>query len=897
MAKGRLQHGLALLIRLLSGLGVLAAFFLGTPSLHAALPADLFQLWEQIYNEPNETLLTVQAQLRSVPEGLEDERTAMLYAIGAEAASFAENVDEHKKMAEAAMNIAEKHRYMWPLTHAVSALAIYYEYEGKDVEAMAYYEKSIQLAEESKDPELLAFACNNLGYYFARGDKPKEAIEVISRALRAIQGLPEGVLYHDIINNLALVYTRNEFVGRSDEGRLMLEKSIAYFKARGMRYMVGNNYINLAFFHNHRGEHQRAIDTFLEAIEASRLSKKTDLLPYYLGQLADTYISAKRYQDAITPNEEACVLFKELNNTIMSAACLLTRANALVHLKRPQEALDALQERLKLLPATHNNDEYELELEVESEAWRQLGNAAKELETARRWIKASKRIYNRNNSKNLQQIAGVLELERKDAENKLLEEKDRTSTLRLAEAERMSRILVGLLAVSLVLVGFMFYAVRQARVIRSQRDRMQEVLDNIEEGILRFGKDFKIRKEYSAHVSKILDAQGELTGQDLFSILFKESALSADAQATIRAALANVFDEDEISWSFNSHQLPFELHRRNRVLNLLWQPHYGSHGLDKVLLVIRDVTAHKKLEAEVEASQKVSETITRFMQELLAANARPLQHFMRDIVDQLKDLAARLHETSGHAAALRQLHTIKGNARSLGLMALAEAVHQLESAHQQEQELADVSSRLVAVGTQYAKLYQTMFQGQQNATMSLLSMVDTVQIGLLNQLKDRKVPFGSITVKDEVGLWPEAWQEPLQTLLLHALSNAVDHGYALADSSDAVCLQVEASQAPHGVRLCIRDRGRGLSWGKLKTLAQERQFQPEPGRPLSDLLFLDGVTTTEKLSLTSGRGVGLAAVKDACRELGATVTLCDNDEGQGTMLVVDIPAAAQALSA
>jgi chemotaxis protein histidine kinase CheA len=181
--------------------------------------------------------------------------------------------------------------------------------------------------------------------------------------------------------------------------------------------------------------------------------------------------------------------------------------------------------------------------------------------------------------------------------------------------------------------------------------------------------------------------------------------------------------------------------------------------------------------------------------------------------------------------------------------------------------------------------------------MSLLSMVDTVQIGLLNQLKDRKVPFGSITVKDEVGLWPEAWQEPLQTLLLHALSNAVDHGYALAHSSDAVRLQVEASHAPRGVRLCIRDRGRGLSWDKLKTLAQERQFQPEPGRPLSDLLFLDGVTTAEKLSLMSGRGVGLAAVKDACRELGATVTLCDNDEGQGTMLVVDIPTDAQALSA
>jgi HPt (histidine-containing phosphotransfer) domain-containing protein len=641
-----------------------------------------------------------------------------------------------------------------------------------------------------------------------------------------------------------------------------------------------------------------AIDTFQEAIAATRRLKKNDILPYYLGQLADTFNSAKRYEEAIKPNEESCLLFQQLKNTVMNAACLLTQSLTMVRLKRPQEALDALQERRQLIRTTDANyEESELELEVETEAWHQLGNVTKELEAARRWIKASKRIYNRNNSKNLQQIAGVLELERKDAENKLLEEKDRTSTQRLAEAERMSRILIGLLAVSLLLVGFMFYSVRQARVIRSQRDRMQEVLDNIEEGILRFGKDFKIRKEYSAHVSQILDIQGELTGQDLFSILFKESELSADAQATICAALANVFDEDAISWSFNSHQLPFELHRRNRILNLLWQPHYGRDGLDKVLLVIRDVTAHKKLEAEVEASQKTSETITRSMQELLEANTRPLQHFMQDIVGQLKGLKEKLHDNSGRVVALRQLHTIKGNARSLGLMALAEAVHQVESAHKHQSDGTQVSSHLIAVGSQYAKLYQAMFQRQQHASMSLLSMVDTVQIGLLNQLKNREVPFGSITVKDEVGLWPETWLEPLQTLLLHALSNAVDHVYALADPTEAVRLQVEALHAHNGVKLTIRDRGRGISWDKLKTLAQERQFQPEPGRPLSDLLFLDGVTTGERLSLTSGRGVGLAAVKDACRELGATVTLCDNDEGQGTMLVVDIPAAAQALSA
>jgi tetratricopeptide (TPR) repeat protein len=255
MAQGQTQLGLSFVLRLIQAMLIPCAFLLASSSLQAAPPHDLQELWEQIYNEPDETLLTVKAQLRSVPPVREDERTATLYAIGAEAASFAEKIDDHKRLADIAEKMAEKHRYMWAWVHAVSALGIYYEYEGQDALALDHYRKSIKLAEEAKDPELLAFACNNLGYYFGRSDKPKESIEVISRALRALQNQPQGVLYHDVINNLAVVYTRNEFVGRSEEGRHMLNKSMDYFKARNMRYMIGNTYINLGAFHNHRGEH------------------------------------------------------------------------------------------------------------------------------------------------------------------------------------------------------------------------------------------------------------------------------------------------------------------------------------------------------------------------------------------------------------------------------------------------------------------------------------------------------------------------------------------------------------------------------------------------------------------------------------------------------------------
>jgi len=859
---------------------------------------ELFSLWEQIYNEPAQTLATVRTQLAALPANQDSETAAILYAIGAEAASFAEKTADHLQLALAAEAIAAQHRYYWPWVHAISTLAAYYEYDGDEVKSIKYYQQAVDLAEESQDPELLGFALNNFGYFHGRNGYTKDAIEIVGRAIRSLENLPKGVLYHDVINNLAVIYTRNELVGRMEEGRKLLEQSFAYFKSRQMRYMTGNNYINLGVFYEYNREYQTSIDTYKEAIKNSRALANDELLPYYLHRLAIVYNRSKQYHEALQANDEACRMFRQFKNNALLADCLLSSSLSLVKLNRPREALTALNERSQLLKVTEGLPESEEALEVEIKAWQQLGDVQKELQSYRRWGSALKKNYDQKNAQSTQQIAGLLELERKEADNRLLEAQNRTNILKLEQADRMGRILMGLLILSALLLGFMFFTVRQSRVIRLQRNRMQEVLDNIEEGILRFDKDFRVEAEFSAHLALILDIQKDATGQDLFQILFHKTDLTEDSQATIRAALANILGEGELGWSLNGNQLPGELHRQGRILNLLWQPHYNHQGqIDKMLLVIRDVTSSKALEAEVQASRQQFATMTQFVQEMLQANTRSLEHFIVELEEQLPLLQNAMQRPQEQITALRQLHTMKGNARSLGLVTLAEAVHQLESAHKRQQSLTQDLAHLQAVCQQYAKLFHAMFRSHLAPASSLLAIVDEICPGLFQQLALGHARFGSITVRDEVGLWPADLQGPLRVLLLHSLSNAVDHGYLLQPGSEAVTLKVDASRLTEGIRITIRDRGCGLRWDKLKSLALQRGFTPAANRPLSDLLFMDGVSTKETVSLSSGRGVGLAAVKEACQELGAEVTLLDNDEGQGTMLVVDIPSRVTALSA
>lgn len=858
----------------------------------SSLPrAELIELWEQVYNEPAQVLKEVRTRLAVLSNHPNQEEEANLSAIGAEAASFAEKNEDTLQLATNSIRIAEANGYTWALVHATSTLGVHHEFEGKEKISLEYYKKAIALADASGDPLLRAYALNNIGYFYGRNRSTKDAVQVLSEAIHALENHPRTVLYYDIMNNLAVLYTRNELVGRMEEGRKLLEQSFEYFKSRKMRYMIGNNYINLGLFYKQKNEVDYAIRTFREAIQYARDNHVDDLLPYYLSHLGDTLREQNRHDEALVALTEAAELFRRYGNNSMLATCLRSIAQVHLFFKNPQEALKAIQERSRLIAFSDDSWESEQSLEVEINVYKMMGDEQKELEAYRQWGVALKRTYDKKNLDSVHQITGLLELERKEADNKLLEEKDRTNTLRLEQADRMSRILIGLLACFGLLLGFMVFSLRQTRTIRLQRNRMVEVLNNIGEGILRFGKDFKVEAEYSRYLAQILEIDSDMTGQDVFTVLFDKSELQADEVQTIRAALSNILDEDELAWSLNGGQLPTELHRSHRILNLLWQPHYDKQQrIDMMLLVIRDVTSSKVLEAEVEATRQESRTMTHHLQEMLKANTRSLEVFMQDLNSTLPLLKPQLLDQAQVAGALRRLHTIKGNARGLGLMDMAEAVHQLESSHKKAMPLAGEWETLEKTARLYRKLYKEVFQSRGSQSGSLLSMVDEVSPAILRQLEKAGIPLGSLAVHDEVGHWPEHLLAPLRVLLLHGLSNAVDHGYVLSDiEPKPAVLRIEAQRRQQGLCLIIRDEGRGIRWERLKDLAAERSFKPHDARPLTDLLFEDGTTTSQSVSLSSGRGVGLAAVKEICQELKADVLLLDNDQGPGTMLVVSIP--------
>jgi chemotaxis protein histidine kinase CheA len=100
---------------------------------------------------------------------------------------------------------------------------------------------------------------------------------------------------------------------------------------------------------------------------------------------------------------------------------------------------------------------------------------------------------------------------------------------------------------------------------------------------------------------------------------------------------------------------------------------------------------------------------------------------------------------------------------------------------------------------------------------------------------------------------------------------------------------VEAGRSNERLSLSIRDNGIGISEERMATLAREKGFTPQTGETLFDILFWDGVSTADTLTITSGRGVGLAALKTSVQERGGHIGIRNQDSRPGTILRAEWP--------
>ena len=159
--------------------------------------------------------------------------------------------------------------------------------------------------------------------------------------------------------------------------------------------------------------------------------------------------------------------------------------------------------------------------------------------------------------------------------------------------------------------------------------------------------------------------------------------------------------------------------------------------------------------------------------------------------------------------------------------------------------------------------------------------------------------------------------EMLSEPLVHLIKNAIDHGLEDAKQRSDVkkpkngSISIIALQERGIVRLIVRDDGKGIDWKNIagiaaaKGLASKTQIEEwmeflnakkYPPKELGEMLYRPDFSTKSEVTEISGRGVGLAVVKNFVDRAGGRISI-ETNLGTGTSFILEIPSTISATDA
>lgn len=142
--------------------------------------------------------------------------------------------------------------------------------------------------------------------------------------------------------------------------------------------------------------------------------------------------------------------------------------------------------------------------------------------------------------------------------------------------------------------------------------------------------------------------------------------------------------------------------------------------------------------------------------------------------------------------------------------------------------------------------------------------------------------------------------EELSDPLIHIIRNAVDHGMETTQERkrsgkpEIGTLILDAYQESNHIVIEVTDDGRGIDLEKVKAKALSKglytteELQRMNNRDLTHLILAPGFSTAEKITGTSGRGVGMDIVKRNIEKLNGLLEI-NSKPGAGTQMRLKIP--------
>lgn len=251
-----------------------------------------------------------------------------------------------------------------------------------------------------------------------------------------------------------------------------------------------------------------------------------------------------------------------------------------------------------------------------------------------------------------------------------------------------------------------------------------------------------------------------------------------------------------------------------------------------------------------------------------SAERTQLQAEFDAIRSQARRIQTELEVVSRDVEALQQA---RGSLNDLG-----EAIHQLGRVSDGIQQSV-MDTRMVPIGPLFTRFKRVV----RDITRVNGKTVRLIISGEKTELDKRMI--------DELG-------DPL----IHMVRNSVDHGVELPEDREAKgkpregTVTLDAFHRGNSIYIQVTDDGKGLDPDRIlrkaldKGIVTEADAEKMTPHQIYQLIWEPGLSTAEKVTEVSGRGMGMDIVKSKIEDINGTVDL-DSTPGEGTKLTIKLP--------
>lgn len=341
--------------------------------------------------------------------------------------------------------------------------------EGNFRKALNLSEKSITVAEEMQNGELLSDALQRKSTIYLDKGEFKLAIEHLLYAARALDTLKEEIPLKRGIVDVGI--GRTEVLRNNSEAGLpYLFKGLETFKELDHTNWLAITYMELGSAYYHLKDYEKSLENYNESLKQSHKMNRDDFVAANYGNIGAVLMEQKLYDDALEyqfKSNDLSIKRGSINNQIIG----FNDIGSTYFLKKDYpRSLEYFTKAIRLADSIKSIDNLADALKERAEVFEKMGDFNEALQDFKAYQSLNDSIFNETKSKQIEELKTEYETEKKEQQI-AIQQNEIALLEQEAKINSLQRIVLGGgLGLSILVFGFGYYGIRQ----KMKRNRLEK---------------------------------------------------------------------------------------------------------------------------------------------------------------------------------------------------------------------------------------------------------------------------------------------------------------------------------------------------------------------------------------------------------------------------------------